>query len=87
MQKTFIGLSVVAAAALAAGSANAQGTVKIGVVQSYSGQFADTGTQIDNGIKLYMKQHGDTVAGKKIELIRKDNGGICLLYTSPSPRD
>ena len=42
----------------------------------YSGQFADPGTQIDNGIKLYMKQHGDTVAGKKIELIRKDTGGI-----------
>src|SRR5436190_14504816 len=76
MHKTFIGLGVVAAAALAAGSANAQGTVKIGVVQSYSGQFADTGTQIDNGIKLYMKEHGDTVAGKKIEIIRKDNGGI-----------
>ena len=32
--------------------------------------------QMDNGAKLYMKQHGDTVAGKKIELIRKDNGGI-----------
>src|SRR5262249_308543 len=31
---------------------------------------------MDNGIKLYMKQHGDTVAGKKIELIRKDTGGI-----------
>ena len=43
---------------------------------SYSGQFADPGAQIDNGIKLYMKQHGDTVAGKKIEIIRKDNGGI-----------
>jgi branched-chain amino acid transport system substrate-binding protein len=76
MQKTLVGLSIVAAAALAAGSANAQGTVKIGVVQSYSGQFADTGTQIDNGIKLYMKQHGDTVAGKKIEIIRKDNAGV-----------
>ena len=33
-------------------------------------------TQMDNGIKLYMKQHGDTVAGKKIEIIRKDTGGI-----------
>ena len=43
---------------------------------SYSGQFADPGSQIDNGIKLYMKEHGDTVAGKKIELIRKDNGGV-----------
>jgi branched-chain amino acid transport system substrate-binding protein len=31
---------------------------------------------MDNGMKLYMKQHGDTVAGKKIELIRKDSGGI-----------
>jgi len=61
---------------LAATSAQAQGTVKIGVVMSYSGQFADPGSQIDNGIKLYMKQNGDTVAGKKIELIRKDSGGI-----------
>ena len=61
---------------LAAASANAQGTVKVGVVMSYSGQFADPGAQIDNGIKLYMKQNGDTVAGKKIELIRKDTGGI-----------
>ena len=55
---------------------SAEDTVKIGIIISYSGQFADTGAQIDNGIKLYMKQHGDTVAGKKIELIRKDTGGI-----------
>ena len=32
--------------------------------------------QLDNGIKLYMQQHGDTVAGRKIEVIRKDVGGI-----------
>jgi branched-chain amino acid transport system substrate-binding protein len=56
--------------------ATAQQTAKVGVVMSFSGQFADTGIQIDNGIKLYMKQHGDSVAGKKIELIRKDSGGI-----------
>lgn len=67
---------VIAAAGLAASAAHAQGSVKIGVVMSFSGQFADTGTQIDNGIKLYMKQHGDTVAGKKIEIVRKDSGGI-----------
>ena len=42
----------------------------------YSGQFADTAAQMDNAVKLYMKQHGDIVAGKKIELIRKDTGGI-----------
>jgi branched-chain amino acid transport system substrate-binding protein len=42
---------------------------------AYSGQFADTATQMDNGIKLWVKQHGDTVAGKKIQFIRKDTGG------------
>ena len=68
------GLAMLAAAGLSS-AASAQGTVKIGVISAYSGQFADTATQIDNGIKLYMKQHGDTVAGKKIEIIRKDTGG------------
>jgi branched-chain amino acid transport system substrate-binding protein len=63
------------AAGLLPGAANAQNTVKVGIISAYSGQFADTANQIDNGIKLYMKQHGDTVAGKKIEVIRKDTGG------------
>ena len=74
MQKLLAGLG--ALALIAVPSAHAQQTVKIGVIMSYSGQFADTGTQIGNGIKLYMKEHGDTVAKKKIELIPKDNGGI-----------
>ena len=74
--RAMTGFTMIAAALLAATGAQAQGTVKIGVVMSFSGQFADPGAQIDNGIKLYMKQNGDTVAGKKIELIRKDNGGI-----------
>ena len=69
----FAGVALLAAVMLPAG-ANAQETIKIGVISAYSGQFADTAAQIDNGIKLYMKQHGDTVAGKKIEIIRKDSG-------------
>ena len=76
MRKLLVGLGSLAIAAFAASAAQAQGTVKIGIINSYSGQFADTATQIDNGIKLYMKQKGDTVAGKKIELVRKDTGGI-----------
>ena len=70
-------LTLGAAAALMLGAApvHAQGTVKIGLINVLSGQFADAGIQLDNGIKTYMKQHGDTVAGKKIELIRKDVGG------------
>jgi branched-chain amino acid transport system substrate-binding protein len=64
------------AAGMISGNANAAGTIKIGVVMSYSGQFADLTKQMDNGIKLYMRENGDTVAGKKIVLIRKDVGGI-----------
>ena len=71
----YVGVCLLAAS-LAPATVSAQNTVKIGVILPYSGQFADTATQIDNGIKLYMKQHGDTVAGKKIEVIRKDVGGI-----------
>jgi branched-chain amino acid transport system substrate-binding protein len=56
--------------------AGAQDTVKIGLIMTYSGQFSDAAIQIDNGIKLYMKQNGDTIAGKKIEIIRRDTGGI-----------
>jgi branched-chain amino acid transport system substrate-binding protein len=75
MKRVFLAGAAFAAAALLTSAANAQNTIKIGVISAYSGQFADTAAQIDNGIKLYMKQHGDTVAGKKIEVIRKDTGG------------
>jgi branched-chain amino acid transport system substrate-binding protein len=76
MQRLSFGIAAAVLALLGAGAANAEDTVKIGIINEYSGQFADTGAQIDNGIKLYVKQHGDTVAGKKIEFIRKDTGGI-----------
>ena len=71
MRKALLASAILAALT---GVANAQ--IKVGVILPYSGQFADTATQIDNGIKLYMKQHGDTVGGQKIEIIRKDVGGI-----------
>src|SRR5690242_19002017 len=41
-----------------------------------TGGQASTGKQIDNAIKLYMQQKGDTVAGKKIEIILKDDGAV-----------
>jgi branched-chain amino acid transport system substrate-binding protein len=76
MRKFCYGLAALALALTGTSPAGAQDTVKIGLIISYSGQFADTGAQMDNAIKLYVKQHGDTVAGKKIEFIRKDTGGV-----------
>ena len=75
MARTVLGLGCAVALLWGASSAHAQGTVKIGLINVLSGQFADAGIQLDNGVKTYMKQHGDTVAGKKIEIIRRDVGG------------
>jgi branched-chain amino acid transport system substrate-binding protein len=76
MKRIVVASSALLAAALFGGAANAQETVKVGMIISLSGPFADTGIQMLNGAKLYVKQHGDTVAGKKIEIIAKDVGGI-----------
>jgi branched-chain amino acid transport system substrate-binding protein len=56
-------------------SARAEDTIKIGLVLEYSGPFAQNAQEIDNGLRLYIKLHGDTVAGKKIEIIRRDTTG------------
>ena len=76
MRKTLLGLASAAALVAATAAASAQGTVKVGVIMTLSGQFADAGIQMRNGVQTYMKQFGDTVAGKKIELIIKDSGGM-----------
>jgi branched-chain amino acid transport system substrate-binding protein len=55
--------------------AHAQEAVKIGLIMTYTGQFTDPANQMDNGIKLYMKKHGDVAGGKKIVLLRKDDAG------------
>ena len=64
------------AIALAALPALAQETVKVGLIVPMTGGQASTGKQIDNAIKLYIKQHGDSVAGKKIEIVLKDDAAV-----------
>src|SRR4029434_5831844 len=54
----------------------AQDAVKIGLILPMTGQQASTGKQIDAAVKLYMAQHGNTVAGKKIEVILKDDTSV-----------
>ena len=72
---TFL-LGLAAAAVIGTAVQAQDNTIKIGLILPYSGQFADAATQQDNAIKLFLKQNGDTIAGKKIEIIRKDTGGI-----------
>ncbi len=71
-------LSILAAAALATVSTQptlAQETVKIGVLQSYSGITSLGGQQTDFAIKLFMQKFGETPGGFKLQLIRRDTTG------------
>jgi branched-chain amino acid transport system substrate-binding protein len=68
--------AAVAAFALLSSAAAAQDTVKVGLILPMTGQQASTGKQIDAAVKLYMAQNGNTVAGKKIEVILKDDTSV-----------
>jgi branched-chain amino acid transport system substrate-binding protein len=69
------GAATFALATLGAGAAFAQQVVKIGVILPMTGPFASTGRQVEAGARLWLAQNGDTVAGKKIELVVKDDTG------------
>ncbi len=71
-------VTVIAAAAfgLAAAPAQAQSTAKVGALLPMTGQQQSTGVEIAAAIRLYMAQNGDTVAGKKIEVLIKDDGAV-----------
>ena len=57
-------------------SALAADTLKIGMVLPMSGPFAAYGKQIEHGARLYLQQSGGSFAGRKVELIVKDDTGI-----------
>lgn len=57
-------------------SVAAQETVKVGLLLSMTGPFASTGKQLEAGARLYMAEHGNMVAGRKVELIIKDDAGL-----------
>jgi len=65
-----------AAMALGVTPGFAQQTVKVGMLLPMTGPFTPTGKQLIAGARLYIQEHGDTVAGKKIELVVKDDTGV-----------
>lgn len=76
-KRMFLTASALAVAALSSASVMAQAnTFKIGLILPMTGQQASTGRQIEAAARLYMAQNGDTVAGKKIELIIKDDTSV-----------
>src|SRR6476661_3034603 len=72
---SLVGATLGVVALFAAPAVHGQNTIKVGVIAAFSGPFADYGGQIEAGMKAYMKEHGDTVAGKKVELVTRDTKG------------
>jgi branched-chain amino acid transport system substrate-binding protein len=59
----------------APGHAQDGDTIRIGVIAALTGPFVQIGKPFEDGIKTYMQQYGDKVAGKKIEILYRDDGG------------
>lgn len=53
----------------------ADAPLRIGLIATYSGPYADYGRQFDSGIALYLKEHGGKIAGRTVEIIKKDTAG------------
>lgn len=71
MRRTLVAAGLCLAAALA----RAEDTIKVGLIAPFSGPFAEYGKEMDTGIRAYLKEHGDRVAGKRIEVILRDTTG------------
>ena len=76
-KRTLLQAALAAAALLTGAGAVAQDNVfKIGLILPITGQQASTGRQIEAAARLYMQQNGDTVAGKKVQLIVRDDTSL-----------
>ncbi len=71
--KSIMGAAV---ASLMATTAYAQEAIKIGLILPMTGPFASTGKQISAAVNLYVQQNGATIAGRKLEVILKDDTGV-----------
>ena len=71
MRRVILGAALLGAALLA----QAQQPVKIGIVAPFSGVAADYGKQMEAGMKAWMRLHGDTINGRKVELVVRDTTG------------
>jgi len=69
-------LAIVAALMVSNATMGSAQEVKIGLLLPLTGPFTSTGHQIEAAAKLYMQQNGDSVAGKKVHLVIKDDAGV-----------
>lgn len=74
IKRTFVSAAMLGCAG-ALIPAHAQEALRIGLIATYSGPYADYGRQFDAGVALYLKEHGGKIAGRKVEIVKKDTAG------------
>ena len=75
-RRTLLAGAALLACGLAATPAGAVEPIKVGLIVPMSGPFASTGRQVDAAVKLFMQQNGASVAGREVQIILKDDGGV-----------
>ncbi len=75
-RRQILAATAIAAPVILTRTAHAEDVIRIGLITPLTGPFASTGEEHVAAVKLYMAQHGDMVAGKKIELIIKDDASV-----------
>ena len=68
--------AAVMSAAFASSLTHAAEPLKVGLIVPMSGPFASTGRQVEAAVKLFLQQNGSTVAGRQVQVILKDDGGV-----------
>lgn len=74
-RRLIAGAVVTLAAGMLPGLGFAAEPIKIGLILAMSGPFASTGKQVETAVRLYQQKYGDMIAGRKVEVILKDDGG------------
>lgn len=74
-RRTLLAGALLAALAGPGAALAADEPLRIGLIATYSGPYADYGRQFDAGVALYLKEHGGRIAGRRVEIVRKDTGG------------
>lgn len=74
--RSLAGAMVLAATGIHAPQVMAAEPFKVGLIVPMTGPFASTGRQVYAGAQAFMDHHTDTVAGRKIQIILKDDGGV-----------
>jgi branched-chain amino acid transport system substrate-binding protein len=56
-------------------AAAAEGPLRIGMIATYSGPYADYGRQFDAGVALFLQERGGKIDGRQVEILKRDTGG------------